>query len=193
MGGSNWTGEMVPDWLWKSVLWHVYPTESRVRDWGRIDSSEPVCRRATTFVLGGGAVAATLNILYAWLFWRLKAGVSMQRILQSVAAGVLGRSSFDGGTSTATLGLVLHYFMASVMSVGYYLATDRWPLLVERPALCGAAYGLLLYAVMNAIVAPLSAAGQGPAVRLWIVLSIVVHMVCIGTPIGLAAERARSA
>jgi hypothetical protein len=144
-------------------------------------------------VLGGGAVAATLDILYAWWFWRLKAGISMQRILQSVAAGVLGRSSFDGGTSTATLGLVLHYFIASVMSVGYYLATDRWPLLVERPVLCGARYGLLLYAVMNAIVAPLSAAGQGPADRLWIVLSIVVHMVCIGIPIGLAAERARSA
>jgi hypothetical protein len=150
-------------------------------------------RRATTFVLGGAALAATLDIFYAWLFWWLKAGLSMERILQSVAAGILGRSSFQGGTSTATLGLLLHYSIASVMSVAYYLATDRWPLLVARPVLCGAVYGLLLYAVMNAIVVPLSAAGPGAADRVWIVLTMVVHIACVGIPIGLAAERARRA
>lgn len=147
--------------------------------------------RTAAIVLGGGAVAATLDILYAWVFWRLKAGVSMERILQSVAAGILGRSSFDGGTGTAILGAVLHYSIASVMSVVYYVATERWPLPLERPALCGAVYGLLLYAVMNVIVVPLSAAGPGPSDRLWIALTLLVHMVFIGIPIALAAERAR--
>ena len=40
------------------------------------------------FVLAGGLVAGALDIGYAWLFWAVKAGLSAQRIFQSVAAGL---------------------------------------------------------------------------------------------------------
>ena len=73
------------------------------------------------FVLAGGLVAGTLDIVYACVFWALKADVPVQRILQSVAAGLLGQESFQGGASTAALGLGLHYFIATSMSVVYYL------------------------------------------------------------------------
>jgi hypothetical protein len=147
--------------------------------------------RATAYVLGGALIAGTLDIVYAWAFWRLKAGVSMTRILQSIAAGLLGRNSFEGGAATALLGLGLHFFIATTMAFCYYVVSGHWRLLVQRPLLWGAAYGILLYAIMNAIVLPLSAAGPGPRDRLWVVLTIVVHMAFIGIPIALAAERAR--
>lgn len=146
--------------------------------------------RAVAFVLAGGIVAGTLDILYAWLFWMLKAGVSMQRIFQSVAAGLLGESSFAGGGATAALGLALHYLIATTMSVTYYLVSRRWSLLVRHSYLCGAAYGLMLYGIMTYIVVPLSAAGGGSTDPLWITLTIVVHMVLIGIPIAVAAARA---
>ncbi len=141
-------------------------------------------------VLAGGVTAGVLDITYAWVFWKLKAGVSAQRIFQSVAAGLLGRASFDGGAATAALGLFLHFFIATTMAFTYFVVASRWPALHRRPLAYGAAYGLLLYGVMNYIVLPLSAAGRGSRDPLWIALSIVVHMLLIGVPMALFARRA---
>jgi hypothetical protein len=142
-------------------------------------------------VLMGGLVAGTLDITYACVFWALKAGTPPQRIFQSVAKGVLGPSTFKGGAATAGLGLFLHYFIATTMSVVYYLGARRWKVLVERPVMFGAAYGLVLYGVMNYIVVPLSLArGGGSGGALWVGLSIVVHVLFIGIPIALFARRA---
>jgi hypothetical protein len=141
-------------------------------------------------VLAGGLIAGTLDIAYACLFWALKSGAPVRRIFQSVAAGLLGPASFQGGRATAALGLGLHYFIALSMSVAYYVAGRRWPLLGRRPVVQGAAYGLVLYAVMNYVVVPLSAAGRGSKDPLWIVLSIVAHMVLVGIPIAVCTGRA---
>lgn len=145
------------------------------------------------FALAGGVLAGALDITYAWLFWWLKAGVRASRIFQSVAAGLLGRASFSGGARTAALGLALHFFIAISMSLVYYLVATRWPLLWRRPVLCGAGYGLLLYAIMNYLVVPLSAAGPGSRDPLWIALSVVVHVVLIGIPIALFTRGALTA
>jgi len=52
-----------------------------------VTSSLPIRRsNSWLFVLAGGLVAGTLDILYACIFWALKRGVPAQRILQSVAA-----------------------------------------------------------------------------------------------------------
>jgi hypothetical protein len=139
-----------------------------------------------TVVLAGGLVAGTFDIVYACVFWAMKADVPVPRIFQSVAAGLLGKASFEGGAATAALGLGLHYFIACSMAVAYYLVARRVPPLRERPVPYGAAYGLLLYGIMNYIVVPLSAAGGGGAKDLlWVGLSIVVHMFLIGVPIAL--------
>ena len=142
-------------------------------------------------VLAGGLVAGALDITYACVFWAIKAGVPAQRIFQSVAAGLLGSASFTGGWPTAGLGLALHFFIATTMSVTYYVVARPIPILGARPVPFGAAYGLLLYVIMNYIVVPLSAAGHGGAKDpLWVALSIVVHMFLIGVPIALFTRRA---
>jgi hypothetical protein len=143
------------------------------------------------YILTGGLLAGTLDIAFACLFWAVKAGVPAQRIFQSVAAGLLGKASFEGGAATAALGLVLHYFIATSMSVAFYLVAMRRPALVGRPVAYGIAYGLLLYLIMTYIVVPLSAAGGGGSKDpLWVVLVIAVHALLIGVPIALCARRA---
>jgi hypothetical protein len=142
------------------------------------------------YVLAGGLVAGTLDITYACIFWAIKAGVAPLRIFQSVAAGLLGKASFDGGAATAALGLTLHYFIATTMALAYYLVAKRWPLLTRRPGLFGATYGLLLYLIMNYVVVPLSAAGSGSKDSVWVALSIAVHALFIGIPCALFARLA---
>jgi uncharacterized membrane protein YagU involved in acid resistance len=135
-------------------------------------------------------VAGTLDILYACTFWALKSDVPPGRILQSVAAGLLGKASFEGGAATAALGLALHYLIAASMAVAYYLVARRWAPLRQRPLRYGAAYGLLLYLIMNYVVVPLSAAGPGSKDPLWITLTIIVHALLIGVPIAIFVRRA---
>jgi hypothetical protein len=141
-------------------------------------------------VLSGGFIAAALDIAFACVYWALNGDVPALRILQSVAAGVLGEASFEGGAVSASLGLVLHFLIVFVMALVYYAVALRVAPLRERAWLFGGAYGLLLYAVMNYVVVPLSRAGAGPKDPLWITLGVVVHVVLIGIPIALFAKRA---
>lgn len=146
--------------------------------------------RGWRFVLTGGLVAGTLDIVYACVFWAIKRGVSPVRILQRVASGWLGEASMTAGWPSAALGFVTHYCIATSMAITYYLVARRWPALWERPVPYGMAYGLLLYGIMNYVVVPLSRAGASNKNPLWVGMSIAVHMLLIGLPIALFARRA---
>jgi hypothetical protein len=141
-------------------------------------------------VLAGGLLAGALDITYACLFWAIRADLPPTRIFQSVAAGLLGKASFEGGAATAALGLSLHFFIACTMALTYYFVSRRWTVLVRHPVPLGIAYGLLLYVVMNFVVVPLSAASAGSRDPTWIALTVAVHAFLIGLPIALFASRA---
>jgi len=150
-------------------------------------------RKGLTAVFAAGAVAGTLDITFAYAFWALKADVPALRIFQSVATGLLGRASFDGGAATAALGLALHFAMATAMAAAYALAARQWRVLRERPLPLGAAYGVFLYTFMQFVVLPLSAAGHGSRDATWITLSVVVHMFLVGVPIAFLTRNAFAA
>ena len=118
-----------------------------------------------------------LDLAFAMLFWYGR--VPPIRILQSIAAGLLGRKeSVAGGLGTAVLGGALHFAIATAMAFTYALVARRWPVLIRRASVLGAGYGLLLYAVMNFVVLPLSAVGM-PAFtnHAWVASGIAVHVV----------------
>lgn len=141
-------------------------------------------------VLAGGLVAGTLDIVYAASFWNLTADVPGLRILQSVAAGLLGSSAYEGGLRTASLGLFLHFVIAVSMAVAWYGVARRWSPARNYPLRAGAAYGLFLYLVMNFVVVPLSAAGPGSSDPVWVGLTVAVHILFVGIPIALFVRRA---
>jgi hypothetical protein len=140
-------------------------------------------------LLLGGLVIGTLDIAYAILFWTLR-GAHAMRIFQSIAAGLLGKASFDGGLGTAILGALLHYFIATSIVVVYWLASRRLPVLIRHPHALGALYGLGVYAFMNYVVIPLSRANRPKFLLSWVVCSIAVHALLIGVPAALFARRA---
>ena len=157
-----------------------------------VDTGKRIGERkgAAWFVFLGGLVAGTFDITFACTFWAIKIGARPPRIFQSVAAGLLGRASFQGGVKTAALGLFLHYFIATTMSVFYYFAARLWAPLHKYPLRCGAVYGLGLWVVMNYVVLPLSATSRGSTDTVWVTLSILVHMFLIGVPIAWFTQRA---
>ena len=155
------------------------------------ETFSPERSRAFSAIFWGGLVAGVLDITYACVFSYLRSGISPVRILQSVASGLLGPDSYKGGMPTAALGLLLHFLIAFTAAAVYYAASRKWGVLVRSAVVCGVVYGALIYAFMNYVVLPLSAApfrGNTPALITFIT-GLLVHMFCIGLPIALAVRR----
>ena len=140
-------------------------------------------RRFFPIVLGG-AVAGTLDITAAAT---LSAAFGRPPVvmLQGIAYGALGPPAFEGGLSTAGLGLLFHFIIAFVATAIYDAASRRWESLVRRPLAGGAAYGVAVYLFMNAVVLPLSRVGFRMPPWYQILTMIDIHIVCVGLPIAL--------
>jgi hypothetical protein len=154
-----------------------------------IDTRRSFWFRAT---LWGGLTAGVLDIADALIFHGAR-GVAPWRILQAIASGLLGRAAFGGGAWTAALGLGLHVLIATSAAAVYALASLYLPVLVRRPWLCGSAYGLVVYAVMQWVVLPLSAFRPGPpappgAIDWGLVNLLLAHVFCVGLPIAVSAR-----
>jgi hypothetical protein len=135
-------------------------------------------------------VVGGLDALDAIVFFGLRSGATPVRIFQSIAAGLLGRATFQGGLRSALLGLVIHFFIAFSIAVTYYVASRRFAILVQRPILCGAVYGVLVHFVMNRVVIPFSAIGAGSAPPLPVFINgIAIHILGVGIPAALFAAR----
>jgi hypothetical protein len=159
----------------------------------RMTDTFPVSRKPLTpaqALLFGTLTVGTLDILDAFLFFYSYRGVSPIRILQSIASGLLGRASFQGGIPTAALGLLLHFFIAFMVVLTYWLASRRMPSLVRRPLLYGPLYGLVVYAVMNLVVLPLSAAKSGVPSTPVLINGLFIHALGVGLPSALFARTA---
>jgi hypothetical protein len=122
------------------------------------------------------------------VFFGIRNGAAPLRILQSIARGLLGPAAFEGGLATAALGLFLHFFIAFVVVIVYYLASTKLQLLMRRPVLCGMLYGVMVYAFMNLVVLPLSAAGRPTFVTGVVVNGLLIHMFGVGVPSALFAR-----
>ncbi|MEZ5961564.1 MAG: hypothetical protein R3C30_14240 [Hyphomonadaceae bacterium] len=168
-------------------------------------------------ILLAGAVAGVLDIIYAIVVYGpLSYGVPAERVLQSVAAGWIGRDAAQaGGWTTAGLGLASHFMLATIMAAVFFFGALRLRWLTSKALLWGVLYGLILYVVMNYIVVPLSAAGANEHFALsfseaserlrqsfseirprndpnypWLLAgTLFTHTVLVGVPIALIAKR----
>ena len=141
-------------------------------------------------ILCGTLVVGTLDALDAIVFFGYR-GATPVRIFQSIAAGLLGRSAFQGDNRTAWLGVALHYLIAFLIVLVYYVISRRVRFLTDHAMVSGMAYGVAVYVVMNYIVIPLSAAIQGAFSLPVFVNGILIHMFGVGLPAALFARMAR--
>ena len=116
-------------------------------------------------------------------------GLPPIRLLQGIAAGLLGPRSLQGGLATAFLGLLCHFVIAFSAATVYFTASRRIPFLVEHTAVSGVLYGIAVYFFMNRVVVPLSTAKKYPFSFKMMVIGVVIHIFCVGLPIAIAVRR----
>ncbi|MDQ6829984.1 MAG: hypothetical protein M3081_14080 [Gemmatimonadota bacterium] len=141
-------------------------------------------------ILTGGLIAGTLDLTGACVVSYLRAGVSPERVMQSVASGLLGAPAYTGGAETAALGVVLHFIIATTWTTVFYLASRRMRFLIEQPIVAGVTYGVIVYLFMNFVVLPLSAFPQRTIPTLTSrAIGCAIIVVCIGLPIAFIVRR----
>ncbi len=137
-------------------------------------------------ILYGTIAVGALDGLDAVVFYGLR-GVSPVRVFQGIASGLLGRAAFYGGAESALLGLVIHFLIAFCAVWTCSLAARGLPAVVDAPFTFGAVYGVGVYAVMNLVVIPLSAAGAPRFSAPVVVNGVLAHIFFVGLPSALAA------
>jgi len=150
-----------------------------------LESKRP---RALETILWGGVAVAILDIANAMTFWWVYSGATPKAILQSIAAGLLGRDAFSGGAATAWLGAFLHFFISCGIAAVFYIACLRWSILFRKPVTNGIIYGAIVYLVMTYVVVPLSQATPVPFIPSWVLTSVIGHIVLVGLPVALIAR-----
>ncbi len=140
-------------------------------------------------ILLAGFTVGILDGLDAVVFFGLR-GVPPHRIFQAIAAGLLGKDSFQGGLTTVALGVLLHFLIATSIAAVYILASRRWVPLAERPYVWGPLYGVAAYLVMNLVVIPLSAAAGAQRTLPVVLNGVLIHIVGVGLPSALFARAA---
>jgi hypothetical protein len=140
-------------------------------------------------IFWGGLIAGALDICAAFLTAWWRAGIGPVRVLHFVASGLLGPAAFEGGAKTAIVGLVIHFLIATIWTVVFYLASRRWLSLIERPIMFGLLYGIAVYTFMNFVVLPLSLVTRRPITAIGTTIGLLTIMFCIGLPIALIVRR----
>ena len=115
-------------------------------------------------------------------------GVPVRRLLQTIASGALGASSFQGGKKTAFAGLLFHFFIAFLASVVYYASSRKLRALLTHPLISGVIYGAAVHLVMSRAVLPLSAAPKREFSPKTFLTQLIIHILCVGLPIALVVS-----
>lgn len=142
------------------------------------------------WLLLGGYTVATFDMAFAIAWWAPH-GVTATRIMQTIAAWVLGPAAYTGGTASALLGAVLYgHLMWGVVAFYNWLA-KRHPVLLRRPLSCGAIYGAIAYVFIFHGLGPLlSGRAADYSDAGWAVACVVVFMTLVGIPCALFSRAA---
>jgi uncharacterized membrane protein YagU involved in acid resistance len=145
-------------------------------------------RKPFLAIFWGGLACGVLDISQACLAWGIQNHLAPTRIFQSVASGLLGPKSFQGGAKTAALGLFLHFLIAFIWAVIYFAASRQIGFLTARPVISGLLYGEFVWVMMNCVVLPLSALHRWPPRfdPAAIITGPIGHPWLVGLPIALA-------
>jgi hypothetical protein len=108
--------------------------------------------RILSAAISAGIVAGTVDIFMATLVF----GAPPTAILRAIAAGLIGKASYQGGAASATLGVGLQWLISIGAAGVYILVGKRFSLLLRRPLLIGPVFGAGVFTFMRAVVLPLS-------------------------------------
>ena len=145
-------------------------------------------QRPVLAIFWGGFLAGVGDITQAFIGFGLL-GAKPFRILQGIAGGIFGRSTFQMGWNSAAIGLLCHFTIAFTAAIVFYVASRKLRFMTERPIIFGLLYGEMVFLFMYFVVLPLSAVGFPKFNIATYITGPIGHPLLVGLPIALCVRR----
>ena len=152
-------------------------------------------------ILVAALIAGVLDLIYAVVHIGGYYNLAPMQIFQSIARGVLGPATTDGGWGSASLGLFLEFVLTAIMAAAYIIPAQWITDLRRFWWLLGPCYGIVVMVVMYVVVLPLSAVHgnsalpdgpRGPDGRITdhqiLYGTIFAHMILVGLVVSACAR-----
>jgi hypothetical protein len=150
-------------------------------------------------VLTGWLLCGVLDITAACMQAWIQAGRAPADVLRGVASALWGAAAMKAGPGMAAIGLAMHFTVALTATLVFYALSRRIAALRTAPVwIVGPLYGIVVFCAMNYGTLPvlswlrsfyLGTPPRWPGSMGW--PQLVIHMVCVGTPIVWGVRRAR--
>jgi hypothetical protein len=144
-------------------------------------------------ILLAGFVAGCCDITGALIVYCTLVPLTPMRLLQGIAAGILGRqAAYAGGAKTAALGFLCHFVIALGAAAVYFALSRALPFLNRTSIILSAAiWGTVVYFFMQYVTLPLSRIGMPRFNLKFTIIGLIIHFFCIGLPIAAITRRQR--
>lgn len=151
---------------------HVLP---RVNKYGSVFNAI-----TSTGLLIGSLVAASAALAYE---------LRPARLFQYIASGVFGKDAILGGLHMAFIGLIFHFIIAFSWTYLFFSLYTRIKFISAHKYLSGLVYGIVVWAVMNLLILPLTSMPFGSVDLLNGIIGVSILMMVVGLPISILTHR----
>jgi len=135
-------------------------------------------------------LVGTLDITSATIHYLAMGGSNPVNILVYISSAIYGPQAKEiGPPSMAILGLSLHYLIALIWTVIFFILYSRIPVMGRNRILIGIAYGYFMQIMMSQVVVKLSNTAKGPFNFVNFLISGAILCIAIGIPLSFIAYR----
>jgi hypothetical protein len=138
------------------------------------------------WILITGTFTGTVDILFAFI---MNYHVPAATILKFIASGLFGSTAFAPGTEMIYCGLFLHFFFAFFWTIIFFLFHTKLLNILKFKFILILITGMVIWAVMNLIVIPLSKIPPQQFHFINIIEDIAVLILAYGLPITLITNK----
>ena len=139
-------------------------------------------------ILLSGLLVGSLDIIAALVQFYSKTGKDPLIVLKYIASAVFGKSAFSEN-SMAVWGLLLHFLIAFIWTIFFFLIYPKLKLLSWNRIVTGIIYGIFIWIIMTQVVVPISKATAGAFNIKNAIIAVLILIAAIGIPLSFIAHR----
>ena len=136
-----------------------------------------------------GFLVGSLDIIAALTNFYIKTGKDPLIVLKYIASAVFGKEAYSGGNIMAAWGLLLHFLIAFIWTIFFFLIYPKLKILSFNRIVTGIVFGIFIWVVMNRVVVPMSKASVGAFDLKQAIIAVLILIGAIGLPLSFIAHK----
>ncbi len=140
-------------------------------------------------ILFAWLIAGSLDILTAFVDYYLKTGKGPEGVLKFIASGVFGKAAFGDNDSMVWIGLLLHFVIALLFTIAFFLLYPRLKFLRINIALTAIIIGIIIWLIMSRVIVPLSNTPKYPFNPINAIKAALILIFMIGFPLSIIFKK----